>query len=201
MGKSSTENGIVFIYLHGTVAFQIPDDDGSRRLSLAMAITERGGYLLTWFFAAPHDAELQGLTNERALFDKTVNVASAGKPTPSETQPRAASDAACFNAAQTVQSAASASPASWLSFEHDRSGNISAASSGTAASAPDSANQQQSLLRRREFRPSFALASRRNRGKPARQRRGHRTEMIRAVQPKFLSDAAHARAAAEPKGL
>ena len=91
-GKVFSEDGIVFIYLHGTVAFQIPDDELSRRLSLAMAITERRGYLLTWFFAAPHDAELQGLTNERAMFDKTVNVASAGKPTPSETQPRAASD-------------------------------------------------------------------------------------------------------------
>ncbi len=144
-GKVFTEDGIVFIYLHGTVAFQIPDDELSRRLSLAMAITERGGYLLTWFFAAPHDAELQGLTNERALFDKTVNVASAGKPTPSETQPPAAPDAASFNAAQTAQSAASASPASSAAASSTTApGNTSAASSGTAASTPDSTNQQQS---------------------------------------------------------
>ena len=58
-----------FLFLHGTVAFQIPDDELSRRLSLGMAITQRRGYLLTWFFAAPHDSELQDLTNERASFD------------------------------------------------------------------------------------------------------------------------------------
>jgi hypothetical protein len=78
-GEVFTENGIVFIYLHGTVAFQVPEDELSRRLSLAMAITERRGYLLTWFFAAPHDSELLSLTNERAVFDdgSAVNVATA----------------------------------------------------------------------------------------------------------------------------
>ena len=78
-GKVFSQDGIVFIYLHGTVAFQIPNDELSRRLSLAMAITERRGYLLTWFFAAPHDSELIGLTNERAIFDNApaVSVASA----------------------------------------------------------------------------------------------------------------------------
>ena len=64
-GKVFSEDGIVFVYLHGTVAFQIPNDELSRRLSLAMAMTERRGYLLTWFFAAPHDSELHG-TDERA---------------------------------------------------------------------------------------------------------------------------------------
>src|SRR5664280_388431 len=33
------------------------------------AITERRGYLLTWFFAAPHDSELQQLLKERVGFD------------------------------------------------------------------------------------------------------------------------------------
>jgi hypothetical protein len=80
-GKVFSQDNIVFVYLHGTVAFGVPNDELSRRLSLAMAITERRGYLLTWFFAAPHDAELQGLTNERAVFDKeAVNVATAAKP-------------------------------------------------------------------------------------------------------------------------
>jgi hypothetical protein len=81
-GKVFSQDNIVFVYLHGTVAFQVPDDELSRRLSLALAMTERRGYLLTWFFAAPHDAELEGLTNERAVFDKesAVNVATAAKP-------------------------------------------------------------------------------------------------------------------------
>ena len=142
-GKVFSEDGIVFLYLHGTVAFQIPDDELSRRLSLAIAITERRGYLLTWFFAAPHDAELQGLTNERALFDKTVNVASAGKPAPAETQPPA-SDPASSNATQTVQSADPASPASSAAVPSTTPSDKSANSSGSATSTPETADQQQS---------------------------------------------------------
>ena len=105
-GKVFTEDGIVFIYLHGTVAFNIPDDELSRRLSLAMAMTQRRGYLLTWFFAAPHDEELQGLTNERAIFDSKpdVNVASANKP--AENKPAVSGDPASFNASETLQTAA-----------------------------------------------------------------------------------------------
>ena len=67
--KAFTAGGNVFLFLHGTVGFQIPDDELSRRLSIAMAVTERRGYLLTWFFAAPHDSELQALTDERVSFD------------------------------------------------------------------------------------------------------------------------------------
>ena len=176
-GKVFSEDGIVFLYLHGTVAFQIPDDELSRRLSLAIAITERRGYLLTWFFAAPHDAELQGLTNERALFDKTVNVASAGKPAPAETQPPA-SDPASFNATQTVQSADPASPASSAAVPSTTPSDKSANSSGSATSTPETADQQQSSSERFEFRlHPFAVASWRNHAKPARQRRCHQTEI------------------------
>jgi hypothetical protein len=106
-GKVFGENGINFVYLHGTVAFQVPDDELSRRLSLAMAITERRGYLLTWFFAAPHDSELVGLTNERAIFDSapSVNVASAAQPA-ANGKNNSASDTASFNATETLQTAA-----------------------------------------------------------------------------------------------
>ena len=53
----------------------------SRRLSVAMAITERRGYLLTWFFAAPHDSELEPLLKEKGAFDPepaTENATKAG---------------------------------------------------------------------------------------------------------------------------
>jgi hypothetical protein len=60
---------MVFLLLHGTVGFKIPNDELSRRLSVAMAITERRGDLLTWFFAAPHDSELQQLLKKRIGFD------------------------------------------------------------------------------------------------------------------------------------
>jgi hypothetical protein len=80
--KAFSAGSNVFLFLHGTVGFQIPDDALSRRLSIAMAITQQRGYLLTWFFAAPHDSELQALTNERVSFDSpaAVTVANAAKP-------------------------------------------------------------------------------------------------------------------------
>ncbi len=141
-GKVFSEDGIVFIYLHGTVAFQIPNDDLSRRLSLAMAMTERRGYLLLWFFAAPHDAELLGLTNERAIFDSTpaVSVASAAKPP--ENKSAAAGDSASFNATETLQTAAPANtpaPSSSDTSPAAASGDQSGNAPGSSAS-----NQQQS---------------------------------------------------------
>ncbi len=81
-GKVFTQDGITFLFLEGTVAFQIPSDELSRRLSLGLAITERRGYLLTWFFAAPHDSELRALTNERASFDRGAAVTVARAPQP-----------------------------------------------------------------------------------------------------------------------
>jgi len=81
-GKVFTQDGITFLFLEGTVAFQVPDDELSRRLSLGLAITQRRGYLLTWFFAAPHDEELRALTNERATFDRGAAVTVASTPRP-----------------------------------------------------------------------------------------------------------------------
>jgi len=81
-GKVFTEDGVTFLFVEGTVAFQVPDDELSRRLSLGLAITQRRGYLLTWFFAAPHDSELRALTNERASFDRGSSVTVASVPQP-----------------------------------------------------------------------------------------------------------------------
>lgn len=70
--KAFNSQGAVFLLLHGTIGFKVPDDELSRRLSVAMAITQRRGYLLTWFFAAPHDSELQQLLKDRVGFDPDV---------------------------------------------------------------------------------------------------------------------------------
>lgn len=80
--RAFTVGDSVVIYLHGTVAFQVPGDELSRRLSLAMAVTSRRGYLLTWFLAAPHDSELKELLAEKIAFDSEplTNEASATKP-------------------------------------------------------------------------------------------------------------------------
>ena len=131
-GKVFTQDGIVFVYLHGTVAFGVPDDELSRRLSLAMAITERRGYLLTWFFAAPHDAELQGLTNERAIFDKEppVSVATAAKPEPSK-----ASDGATSPSVSTA-------PGASESGSTTPSASSPPNSAANNSSSPDNADQK-----------------------------------------------------------
>ncbi len=67
--RAFTSGGRLVVFLHGTVAFQIPGDELSRRLSIAMAVTSRRDYLLTWFFAAPHDSELRELLKEKTAFD------------------------------------------------------------------------------------------------------------------------------------
>jgi hypothetical protein len=166
-GKIFGENGIVFIYLHGTVAFQIPDDELSRRLSLAMAITERRGYLLTWFFAAPHDSELLGLTNERAIFDSgpSVSVASASQPAGGN-KGNSATDPTSFNATDTLQTAAPAGATA------PTTSNSESGSAAPGAATPASPGQEQppadnsggdhpSLLR-----PGESMQSQQSKGTP-----------------------------------
>ncbi|MFI5116504.1 MAG: hypothetical protein ACHP8B_07365 [Terriglobales bacterium] len=77
-GEISTSQGMVFLLLHGSIGFKVPNDELSRRLSVAMAITERRGYLLTWFFAAPHDSDLEPLLQERVGFDPESATKDAG---------------------------------------------------------------------------------------------------------------------------
>jgi hypothetical protein len=138
-GKVFSQDGISFVYLHGTVAFQITNDELSRRLSLAMAMTERRGYLLVWFFAAPHDEELLGLTNERAIFDNAPAVSVASAAEPAENKPAAAGDSASFNATDTLQTAA---PANAPAASSDAS-NPATASSNPTSPASSAPNQQQ----------------------------------------------------------
>ncbi len=80
--KVFTEDGMTFLFVEGTVGFQVPNDELSRRLSLGMAITQRRGYLLTWFFAAPHKQELLALTNQRASFDPEPVAKVSNSPVP-----------------------------------------------------------------------------------------------------------------------
>jgi len=115
-GKTFTQDGLTFLFLQGTVAFQVPGDELSRRLSLGMAITQRRGYLLTWFFAAPHGEELRALTNERASFDRGTDVTAANAPQPgggvaAETVPSAPAPEAPKPAAAAEASATGGSSA------------------------------------------------------------------------------------------
>ena len=61
--------GKTFVLTHGTIAYKEEGDSLSRRISVAMTMTQHRGYLLVWLFAAPHDAELRDLMNARMGFD------------------------------------------------------------------------------------------------------------------------------------
>jgi hypothetical protein len=54
-------SGHVFVLTQGVVALQAQGDSLSSRISVAIGSTLHRGYLLTWFFAAPHDTELREL--------------------------------------------------------------------------------------------------------------------------------------------
>jgi hypothetical protein len=170
-GKVFGENGIVFVYLHGTVSFQVPDDELSRRVSLAMAITERRGYILSWFFAAPHDSELMGLTNERAIFDNapSASMASASQPA-GESKSNGAADPASFNATDTLQTATPAGATAPVNSGSNSPAEASpTASAGTApagsaqqqATTDNSASDHPSLLR-----PGESMQSQQGKGAP-----------------------------------
>jgi hypothetical protein len=87
--KTLDLKGSVFLLLHGNVAFKVDGDELSRRLSVAMAVTQRAGYLLTWFFAAPHDAQLQELLEDRIGLAPDPQVKQASAENPAGAQPAA----------------------------------------------------------------------------------------------------------------
>ncbi len=128
-GNVFAQDGMTFLFLEGTVAFQVPDDELSRRLSVGLAVTQRRGYLLTWFFAAPHESELRTLTNERVSFDRGGNLTVASAPQPGG---GVASEAAPANTAATSPSeVGSAVPAQ----------SSSAPARAAASNAPTAASQ------------------------------------------------------------
>ena len=61
--------GKSFVLTHGTIAYKEDGDALSRRISVAMALTQHRGYLLLFLFAAPHDAELRELMASKVGFD------------------------------------------------------------------------------------------------------------------------------------
>ncbi len=157
--KAFTAGGNVVVYLHGTVAFQVPGDELSRRLSIALAVTSRRGYLLTWFFAAPHDSELKELLEEQIAFDAEPLTEQAAAPKPGggvsspASSPPAAPTPAAATASTTQPAATSAQQANTSSGSQ-----VSQATAGAAAGAdpaqPDapaaSASPRPSLLRQGE---------------------------------------------------
>ncbi len=165
-GRVFTQEGITFLFLQGTVAFQVPDDELSRRLSLGLTITERRGYLLTWFFAAPHDSELRALTDERASFDAEPPMKAANAPQPGGGV--SAENAANTPSASTSGAAQSEAPnATTSSAAATNNGSEQAAT--TSPSGPDqtagATSSRPSLLR-----PGETMDSQQGKGAPIKKK-------------------------------
>lgn len=67
--RAFEHDGRMFILMDGVVAYHEDGDDLSRRVSVALALTEQRGYVVSFFFAAPHEAELHQLMSAKAAFD------------------------------------------------------------------------------------------------------------------------------------
>lgn len=175
--KVFTEDGVTVLFLQGTVAFQIPNDELSRRLSLGIAVTQRNGYLVTWFFAAPHDSELRTLTNERAQFDQPapMKVAAATKPggAASETPaPSATTSASSPPAASPTPEASSpneASPAAANTTPASAAGADQSASANSANPSGQSETAQQASPRPTLLRPGETMESQQGSGVPIKK--------------------------------
>ena len=80
--RAFERDGRTFIVMNGVIAFQDTGDALSRRVSVALALTAHRGYLLSFFFAAPHESDLRELMNANASFDPepALKTASADAP-------------------------------------------------------------------------------------------------------------------------
>ena len=140
--RAFDHDGRTFIVMDGVVAYKEDGDPLSRRVSVAMALTRHRDYLLSFFFAAPHESELHDLMNAKAMFDPepavkeaSVNPASGATHAPAEAlQPGGSLPA---SAAPTPSASAPSSDASQNAAAKP-SANDAAASSKSAS--PD-ANQ------------------------------------------------------------
>lgn len=73
VARTYEAGGKTFVMTHGTIAYKAEGDALSRRISVALAMTEQRGYLLIWLFAAPHEAELRELLQAKVGFAPSSN--------------------------------------------------------------------------------------------------------------------------------
>lgn len=138
--RSFETAGKTFVLTSGTIAYKVEGDALSRRISVAIALTQHRGYLLAWLFAAPHDSELRELMNAKVGFDPdptgkaTTTITAGGGETaregraePPATESAAADDPANVNPQPNTGVASTAAP-------------TPAGSGATAAATPAAAN-------------------------------------------------------------
>jgi hypothetical protein len=190
-GKILTSQGMLFLLLHGSSAFKVPNDELSRRLSVAMAITERRGYLLTLFFAAPHDSELEPLLKERAAFDpepatKDADATKAGSreapgkeaapaaaasanPVPGSTSQAAAGSASATNASLPGGGSTVDGPASTTASGQNAASNSSGTAAGDTSQPENDSSSTPPATRPTLLRPGETIESQQGKGPPIRK--------------------------------
>ena len=82
--------GKTFVMTQGTIAYKTGNEALSRRISVALAMTEHRGYLLIWLLAAPHEGELRELLQAKVGFSPSMNSVNspAGRMAGEETPPK-----------------------------------------------------------------------------------------------------------------
>jgi hypothetical protein len=161
-GRAFETGGRLFIVTEGMVTFQIEGEVLSRRLSIAMATTEHRGWLLTWFFGAPHDSELRELMDTKMVLEpepmlsraNSADVTAGGGP-PATAQPTVETPApkvtpgSSGSAAGSASNSSTAQPAVTNAEKPVTNPSSALPSSGTppANASPTPASAPPSLLR------------------------------------------------------
>jgi len=168
--KVFTEDGVTMLFLEGTVAFQVADDELSRRLSLGVAITQRRGYVVTWFFAAPHDEELRALANERAIFDPEAPAKLASAPQPGGGLP--AESPRTTPATAAIGSSSASTPAHTAAASPKVGSSAVASASEAAPASADGSDQytkEQTSFHPSLLRPGETMESQQEKGAPLKK--------------------------------
>lgn len=188
--KAFTAHSMVFLFLHGSIGFKVPNDELSRRLSVAMAVTERRGYLLTWFFAAPHDSELEPLLKERAAFDPEPTTekaaakaasretpgteaappaAASANPAPGPTAQAAAGSASGTSASLPGGGSTVDGPASTTASSQNAASNSSGTAAGDTSQPESDSSSTPPATRPTLLRPGETIESQQGKGPPIRK--------------------------------
>lgn len=129
--RAFERDGHTFIVMDGIVAYHAEGDPLSRRISIAVALTRQRDYVVSFFFAAPHESDLRELMNANAAFDPEPQIQQASaQPSAGALQPGGS-----VAANSATPAAASASPAPL------QNASVPAASSPPPSTASDASAQ------------------------------------------------------------
>jgi hypothetical protein len=138
--RAFERDGRTFILMNGVVAYKDTGDALSRRVSVALALTAQRGYLLSFFFAAPHDSELRQLMNAKTTFDTEPAVKEAGVSAAGST---AHAPAEALHPGGSAPAPAAAAPAS-AAASTDSPGASQTAAANSSPSATESSSKADS---------------------------------------------------------